>query len=349
MVAILCFANSLPNGFVYDSIEIVERNPMVHEPGRWLDLWTVDHWYQEEGRTANRDLLYRPVALFTYRLVRTLAGPSPWPQHLVNVLLHAAICVLVVRLIRRDGASPAAALVAGLAFAVLPIHTEVVNDVVGRTDLLATLGILVALVAHRRLITARAGATRTLPDTGKVSKGARLWVLIAGVAAFGAMGSKESGVSILLLIPLFDAFWHLQATQRRGRRSWWSWPTATRLAYLVIPAAVYFALRYHAVGGRLFQQPAATKTINVLVGAPLWQHILGVFQAWGMYWQKTIWPAVLCPDYSVNAVRLATDVLDFDVLFGVAVAAGLVIAAAAGGRRGAPARAIVLAAGIITY
>lgn len=321
-VAFLCFVNTLSNGYVYDSIEIVERNPLVHEPGHWLDLWTFDHWHQEEGLTANRDLLYRPVALASYRLVRTIGGAASWPQHLVNALLHGAICLLVVRFSRKLLSEPRVAAIAGLLFAVLPIHSEVVNDIVGRTDLIVALGVLVALLAHRRVILAR--ATREVVG----------WCSLAAVAVFCAMGAKENGIAVLGLIPLFDGLWWLSRRSENQGKTWLSWHTVVRLAYLVIPAVVYSALRYNALGGRFYQQPALSKTINVLVGAPAWQHILGTIQAWGMYWQKTVWPTILCPDYSVNAVRLATSVWEIDVIVGLVVAGAIVAASVTAWRRG---------------
>ncbi len=349
-VALLCYANTLPNGYVYDSIEIVERNPMVHESGKWLDLWTVDHWFQEEGLTANRDLLYRPVALASYRLVSALAGPGPLPQHLVNVLLHAVISVLVVRLTRQLGWGESTALVAGVLFAVLPIHSEVVNDVVGRTDLIATLGVLLALSVHRRLIDADVAGKKVL------------WAVLGSLSVFCALGAKESAVCVLALVPLFDVWWHRSPTcgtglqpvdpaNRKGLspgsvrgRVRGSLPTAARLSYLAIPATAYFALRFHALGGQLYQRPAATKTINVLVDAPPWQHVLGVVQAWGMYWRKTFWPDVLCPDYSMNTVRLATNLWEFDVLIGIGVAVALIVASIVAWRRGSRAVALCVVA-----
>jgi len=336
-VACVCYANSLPNGFVYDSIQIVERNPLVQAPGRWLDLWTVDHWYQEEGRTADRDLLYRPVALWSYRAVRSIAGSGPFPQHLVNVLLHGIVSVLVLLAAVRLGFSWLAGATAGLLFAVLPIHTEVVDDVVGRTDLLATLGILLTLAAHHRLTRARGNAARGL------------WMMLATAAGFVALGSKESGVSVLLLVLLFDAFGHVERRGGSPSERWVSRRTIARLSYLVIPAMVYLLLRYHALEGRLFQQPAATKSVNQLVDAAPWQHALGVMQAWGMYWAKTLWPAVLCPDYSVNAVRLATGADDAQVAFGTVVAAVLAGASVLAWRRGRRAVAFCVMATVIAY
>jgi len=186
--AIICYLNVLPNHFCYDDNPIVRFNEKVNEPGHWLTIWMTDYWSQARDQAPNRDLLYRPIALSSYRLVRTVAGPDPMPQHLVNVLLHALVAALLVRLCRRMGLSDAISLAAGVLFAVLPIHSEVVAGVVGRADILATLGVLLALLAHRRSLSAASRST----TAG--------WRIAAALAAFGAMGAKENGVSVIPLV-----------------------------------------------------------------------------------------------------------------------------------------------------
>jgi len=434
-LGVLCYLNVLPNDFTYDAVAVVQHNPLVNEPGRWGDIWTKDLWWAGRDETPRRDLLYRPVTLSSYRLVRLPAGGDPWPQHALNLALHALICVLVVRLCRQvvpesdaRGRNRWAPLLAGAGFAVLPIHTDVVANLVGRADLLATLGVLLTLACHRRVIKAVAGlrdrsrdrqgaevcherpdaSTPVHPaaEVGPHSAGARRWVWMLGAAAaaFLSMGAKESGVSVVLLAPLFDALERLRRREAgaltpaplpRGegfrRRTpgaggetplpggegrvkgeaaclppssacspvpgkirpwvadWWSLESAGRLAYLAVPLLVYFALRYHALAGQLLQKPALTKTVNVLVDAPAWQHVLGVVQLWGMYWTKTFWPATLCIDYSIHAVRLARSVFDAHVLIGLAVLGGLLVAATHARRRGRPEVAVLAGGLVVSY
>jgi hypothetical protein len=360
LVALLCYVNTLPNDYCYDDNAIVRFNKDVNEPGRWLAIWTTDYWSELEVGSPSRDLLYRPVAVTSFRLVRVIAGDSPLYHHLINMLLHGLISVLVVRLCRLVGGSDRASLAAGVFFAVMPIHVEAVAAVVGRADLLATLGIMLALLCHRRLMCASA------------SPQAMLWGAAASLAALGAMGAKESGVCVVMVLPLFDAFWcrrsgpaddrlgsRSHTDDRRSRvgiahhlhcrgRGWWAVPTL-RAAYVLIPLAVYVPLRYHALEGRLHQSAVLTKTVNVLVDAPPWQHALGVVQLWGMYWAKTIYPKILCVSYSINAIRLATDPLDPHVLLGMAVTGLLISASIVAWRKGKRSVALLLTATVITY
>jgi hypothetical protein len=78
--------------------------------------------------------LYRPIVIATYALDWAVDG-ARW-FHAVNLLWHAAASVLVARLAWRwSGAS--AALIAGVLFAVHPVHVEAVANVVGRAELMA--------------------------------------------------------------------------------------------------------------------------------------------------------------------------------------------------------------------
>ena len=337
VAAIVSFANALPNDFCFDDTLIVRDNPRVNAPGQWLNVWTTDHWSATPDAASGRDLLFRPVSLSSYRLVRVAGGGKALPQHMVNVLLHALIAALIVRLCRHLGGSGSAPLVSGVLFAVLPIHTEAVAAVVGRADLLAVLGILLALLAHRR----------SMLSAGR--KYVWRWCVGAGLAAFVAMGSKESGVAVVVLVVLADAYWHRDRHKGGRGPRWWNRDTLARLAYLLIPLVVYFSLRYHALGGRLYQQTPATKTINVLVDAPSWQHALGVIQLWGMYWAKTLWPEVLSVKYTINSIRLAIGPLDPHVLLGVAAIAGLLAGSVAAWRRGTRSVALLSSALVLSY
>ena len=327
-VAVACFLNVLPNGFCYDDLPIVSNNARVNEPDNWLAIWTTDYWSEPRNSTPNRDLLYRPIALSSYRLIRVLFGLGPFAHHLANVVLHSLISILIVRFCRHVGGSRAQALAAGVLFAVLPIHTEVVASVVGRADLLATAGVLLTLLSHRRSMLAT------------TTRGTAAWCAAASVTTFVALGAKESALSLFALVPLMHLYWRRRIADCGLRCS--SLPpaihnarcTILQVASLLIPLGFYLLLRYDVLGGQLHQRPPVTKTINLLVDAPLWQHALGVMQLWGMYWAKTFWPAMLCCTYSINAVRLATDAMDPHVLLGSFITVGLVVTSVLAWRRG---------------
>ena len=68
-------------------------------------------------------------------------GDRAWPFHLINVLLHATVCGLVAVLGARL-VNQSVGLLAGLLFAAHPLHVEAVTGIVGRSELMLTIGVL---------------------------------------------------------------------------------------------------------------------------------------------------------------------------------------------------------------
>ena len=72
---------------------------------------------------------YRPLCVATFRLNYMLHGLEPMGYHLVNVLLHAVVCYLYVQLCALVFTQVWPAFLAGLLFALHPIHTEAVSNI----------------------------------------------------------------------------------------------------------------------------------------------------------------------------------------------------------------------------
>ena len=92
----------------------------------WLNLLQNDFWgtpMHVEGSHKS----YRPLTVATFRLNYMLHELQPLGYHLVNVLLHSAVCYLYVLLCGVVFSEVWPALIAGLLFAVHPIHTEAVS------------------------------------------------------------------------------------------------------------------------------------------------------------------------------------------------------------------------------
>ncbi len=70
---------------------------------------------------------YRPLCVATFRLNYLLHELQPMGYHLVNVLLHSAVCWLYVQLCGVVFGEVWPALIAGLLFAVHPVHAEAVS------------------------------------------------------------------------------------------------------------------------------------------------------------------------------------------------------------------------------
>ncbi|HSS77958.1 MAG TPA: tetratricopeptide repeat protein, partial [Thermoanaerobaculia bacterium] len=223
-------------GFVFDDHVQIERNPWLRSPDGLRLFLTRPFWgfSPEQGPLGSN--YYRPVfGAFDSLLARTF-GLDPTAFHAASVALHLAVCLLVAwgasRLIQGDGAT-AAALTAGLLFAVHPTHAEAVAWAGGQTDLLAAVFVLIAVLAYLRV-----------KDTG------RFWILdfgfwIGPVAYLMACLAKETGVAALLVLVIVESTeWRREGSLglafRRG---------LARLAPYGLVLLLYLALRLHALGG----------------------------------------------------------------------------------------------------
>jgi tetratricopeptide (TPR) repeat protein len=130
LVALSAYAGSLRGGFVWDDVGNVVHNVWITGPAHLGAIFTSHvAGFDRELSTA----FYRPGMHVVLMATRGVFGMRPWGFHLVNVLLHAACSVWVV-LIARVWLDRGA-VVAGLVFAVHPVHVESVAWISGITDL----------------------------------------------------------------------------------------------------------------------------------------------------------------------------------------------------------------------
>src|SRR5262249_36049300 len=190
--------------------------------------------------------------------------------HVVNLLLHAAVTLLVYLLLRRllesRSDSGLLAFVSALLFAVHPIHTEAVAAVVGRAELLAAGLLLAAWIFH-------------LCDRPYLS----LFCFCAALLA------KESAIALIALVPLCDY-------ARGGMK------TLPRYVSLAGAGVVYLALFWKVQGGRL--GTVVPFIDNPLVNLPAALRILNAIRvAWKVLGLQA-YPAKLSGDYSYAAITL---------------------------------------------
>ena len=274
----LAHGRSLEAGLLFDDHDIVGDPTLVTDAGgvHWRRALAEGWW----GPAPDRDRLWRPVTQVSIALQRA-AGQGPRALHTVNLGLHVAVALLVALWIRRL-AGPAAAVVAGLLFAVHPLAGEAVTFVVGRADLLATGFVLTALIGVD--LSLEAGRSRAAALCG------------TALAAAGAMLSKESGFALpLLAVPL------ILVRARSG-----GVPRARQIAALVavtVPALPILAARSAVLGGLV--RPALP---------PFWNNpiahagpVEGRLEAARLLMRGLrlfLWPSPLSPDYSYAAITV---------------------------------------------
>ena len=110
-------------------------------------FFTEDLW----SATGAESGLYRPLLLLSLALESGVHGNWLAGYHLDNILLHLLVTLAVYRFLRqvqRTVAEPGPSadlypLLAALVFAVHPVHTEVVNSIFNRSEMLVALAGLV--------------------------------------------------------------------------------------------------------------------------------------------------------------------------------------------------------------
>ena len=282
LLAVLTYANSIANGFAYDDVYIILKNERVHRLGDLRNIRLTPYW-PTNGTVYG---LYRPLAIFGYAVQWALSGGAPWFFHVVNVLLHAGVSLLVFVLLARLTA-PAGALLGAVLFAVHPVHTEVVANVVGQAELLAAAGSLAACILFIDRPAERIGRGR--------------WLAIAALYA-AAMLAKESAIVLPALLVAVD----LAHERRRGSRtSLIAYARAISPAILLLaPLAIAFlGLRVYVLGS-----VAGTDAAPWLPFLREDGRVFVALRAWQEYVRLLFWPMDLSADYSPGVILPVTSI-----------------------------------------
>jgi len=229
VVACAVYAQTVRYDFTFDDVLVIVRRPLFHDIGAWRDILGASWWTNKT--------LYRPLTALTFAANWSLGHGSPHPFHVLNVLLHAATCALVLLLARRL-LGPGAGLVAALLFAVHPVHVEAVANVVGRAEVLSTLFAVLAVLCYQW--------DGELADAGDHSSLRRVGASLGTIACTVlALASKESAFAVpglLLLSDLLDADRAGRPFEQKARRHILLWVA------VIVAGLVWLALRARIVG-----------------------------------------------------------------------------------------------------
>jgi protein O-mannosyl-transferase len=194
LAAFAVYANTLKNGFVWDDHVLIVNNPFVQDWANVRKLFSAD--YYAGVATSDVENAARPMWILSALVDVKLWGLFPAGHHLTSAVLHSLNSLLVFALGASLGGL-AVALMAGLLFAVHPVHTEAVAAVGFRADLLAAFFALAAFLLYR--------ARERWSGSGAAVAAARWGLLAASLLAYGAgLLSKEMAATLPLLLILHD-------------------------------------------------------------------------------------------------------------------------------------------------
>ena len=297
--AFLIFAGALSNPFVQDDVAVIGENPLVRQSGRVLEAFRRDYWGPVETN-EKRDRLYRPITVASLALNHAVGGMNPTGYRVLNASLHALACVLLLWLCLRFGLPPGGAGAVALLFALHPVHTEAVNVVVARADLMAAAGVFggLGLLMGAALPRARRpedGAERKQGESG----GARTSGFLASVAlacalCLFALLSKEIGVALLFSALLWQLWSRYASGEVERPPLRWTLIAACALGLVLL---LYVWMRYAALG-MLARPYPPSKLDNVLALMPAGGRLFGALGVLGRCFRLLAWPWPLSADYS---------------------------------------------------
>ncbi len=288
LVFLLPNLGTLTGSFLYDDLPLIVQNERLHSLSRWGEIWTHSYWPDRPGLT-----LYRPVTQTCWSIFWNIGAGNPWPFHALNLILGAAVVLLVYRLLQDLCVPVRQAFFSSLLFAALPIHTEVTAAIVGSNELLAAVFGLSALLLYRR------GAWFTS-------------LLLFTLAVF----SKESAAAIAGLVFLFP----------------WLEP-APRPKLNFIRLALHGTVAAAVVGLALWARAAVAEGVVFippidnpmsLIAAPL--RILTALWVQVLYVSRTLFPLTLSADYSYKEIPLVMSLHDGRAWAGLALVGLAVVA-----------------------
>jgi hypothetical protein len=269
-IAFLTYLPTINYQFVYDDTPLILLNPWMN----WKSVGNlVSHhmWATATGSGYYPANFYRPIFMLWLLVWNSVGAGTPGFFHLANIMLHLVVVLLVIAITQSLTSDRATALMAGLFFALHPIHIEAVVWIAGATEVLCTAFVMGSVLAYLR--------SRESPDHAKS------WFLLSVVSFAWAMFAKETAI-----VAPFALLAHACASSRTRISE-----TLKRGALLLVPyfvvIATYIAIRVRVLGH--FAESQLSSPRSAIFGFP-------VRFAW--YLRQLCWPFRLSANYPQIAV-----------------------------------------------
>jgi tetratricopeptide (TPR) repeat protein len=286
LVTLVAYSNSFHSGFVVDNRFLILDDPLVHEAtsGNIDLIFQHSYWWP-----TNEVGLYRPVTTLSYLFNYATLGNADRPEgyHWINFFLHFINVVLVYALSLRLLRKFWQAIFIAAVWAVHPVLTESVTNIIGRADLLAAVAILSGLLMY-------------LENTESTAWRRYAW--LAGLMVVTAIGafSKESAVAILGVVVLYEiTFW-------KDKKKDWEQFRAPILgcAAIVIPILAMLYQRATVLAASL--PPIFSFLDNPLRRTNFFAARMTAIAVMTKYLWLLVWPAKLSADYSYSQIPIAS-------------------------------------------
>ena len=297
VAAVIAYANSLTNPFVFDDLASIVENRHIRQ------LWppSVSLSAPPQATVAGR-----PVVSLSLALNYAVGELSVRGYHLTNLAIHIVCGLLLYGVVRRTLRTPRVAprfavRAEGIAFAcsllwlVHPLSTELINYVVQRTESIMALFYLLTLYAAIRAVDGARGSR---------------WVVVATIACSLGMASKESMVTAPVAVLLHDWIFLPGHGLARLRRRW----------------GLYLGLggSWLVLVGILWSGPR-TETVGFDVGISSLEYAKNQCVVVVDYLRSALWPHPLVFDFGDARPLAMETAVPYGLLLALLVAAGGVL------------------------
>ena len=291
LLAFVPYLNALGGSFVYDDQQQILDNPYVHSFRYVGKIFGSTVWTFQGAQGLSN--YYRPLMTLAYLFCYALYGPIPFGFHLHNLVLHAAVVLLLFAVTRRLFRDTLPAMLAAGLFALHPIHTESVAWIAGVTDLELSFFFLLTFLLYLRLGDRPTSALNA----------------VAFLPAYAlALLSKEQALMLPFLAAGYEHLYRPERDVTPLRVKLWNYLP------LFAMAAIYAAFRALFLGG--FAPSVSRPELS-------WGTVvLSALALAGQYLRKLLWPMQLSAFYVFHESQRLTDP---QVLAGIA---GLLVCAA---------------------
>ncbi|NBX80937.1 MAG: DUF1736 domain-containing protein [Flavobacteriales bacterium] len=195
LISFLFYGNSISNGFSLDD-ELVTTTDRGHHENVEKGIKGIKAIFSSNyAKDGKQNYEYRPIVTLSFAIEWSLFGDNPNRVHIahfINIVLYAFCGILLFQLLNvlfQGKSSYFSALIVVL-FLIHPIHSEVVNNLKNRDELLCLLFALISALFSFKWF-----------DTKKIQ-----FIVLAILTFAISMLSKKSSLPFLLMIPMMFYF-----------------------------------------------------------------------------------------------------------------------------------------------
>jgi hypothetical protein len=220
LFSVLLYARTMKYQYVkMDDTDLIVENEVFIKHLKNIPQAFKQSCFEIPGHLTDNKSYYRPILMVSFMIDAQLHGVrSASTYHFFNLLYHILACLLLYYLLKKLSGNAGLSLLLALLFAVHPVNVHAVAWIPGRNDLLLAIFTLLSFIG--------------LINYHKSSKDEYLVLHLVSFAL--AVFTKESGVLLLVLYPLFMWLW-------MGDISLFKKKIILPLTYAVITIAWFFA------------------------------------------------------------------------------------------------------------